>query len=378
HGLKKLVQSVERGKETMQQAELLNAAVHETEIRMTAAQAIVLMESCGDMHETKRVGAVAKVLPQLTSVKEAQNLVKRVLSMSERFSLRIRLGALYFPLLGLPTNHYALDLSKQIDRQALIKLAEVAQAEKQFSKSRSGRGGKPATILTSHFFQTMPQKGKLEFDYVSTSRPTRGTKPMSDRRYQQLVAQIARDSRTELRLPDKSTAGSRRRRSVSDRWELVRNAVRFRKFKKWIRDVKMAAEIVRCMPSVHNGKTETCRLLFPRLIDIEHFMEIFDALSFAEKQECARLLGWLNILNPQQPDRYYEFDLSVREEREAAKIFVKLAVTEPDDVTAEDGPRRTGWLTFEYTSDPSRGCAAVPAVRQELLQRVLCGTRLYL
>ncbi|ETV69364.1 hypothetical protein, variant [Aphanomyces astaci] len=379
HGLKKLVQSVERGKETMQQAELLNAAVHETEIRMTAAQAIVLMESCGDMHETKRVGAVAKVLPQLTSVKEAQNLVKRVLSMSERFSLRIRLGALYFPLLGLPTNHYALDLSKQIDRQALIKLAEVAQAEKQFSKSRSGRGdtsqhgnwenfrnewldGK-ATILTSHFFQTMPQKGKLEFDYVSTSRPTRGTKPMSDRRYQQLVAQIARDSRTELRLPDKSTAGTRRRRSVGDRWELVRNAVRFRKFKKWIRDVKMAfqvhshtkedigfklfqieaatcdrwlsvdqaAEIVRCMPSVHNGKTETCRLLFPRLIDIEHFMEIFDALSFAEKQECARLLGWLNILNPQQPDRYYEFDLSVREEREAAKIFVKLAVTEPGE-----------------------------------------------
>ncbi|RHY49603.1 hypothetical protein DYB34_013852, partial [Aphanomyces astaci] len=229
--------------------------VHETEIRMTAAQAIVLMESCGDMHETKRVGAVAKVLPQLTSVKEAQNLVKRVLSTSERFSLRIRLGALYFPLLGLPTNHYALDLSKQIDRQALIKLAEVAQAEKQFSKSRSGRGdtsqhgnwenfrnewldGK-ATILTSHFFQTMPQKGKLEFDYVSTSRPTRGTKPMSDRRYQQLVAQIARDSRTELRLPDRSMAGSRRRRSVGDRWELVRNAVRFRKFKKWIRDVKM-------------------------------------------------------------------------------------------------------------------------------------------
>ncbi|ETV96818.1 hypothetical protein, variant [Aphanomyces invadans] len=453
NGLKKLVQSVERGKETMQQAELLNVAVHETEIRMTAAQAIVLMESCGDMHETKRVGAVAKVLPQLTSIKEAQTLVKRVLTTSERFSLRLRLGALYFPLLGLPTNHYNLDLARPQDRQALAKLAEIAQAEKQFSKSRSGRGdtsqhgnwenfrnewldGKP-TILTSHFFQTMPQKGKLEFDYVSTTRPTRGTKPMSDRRYQQLLAQIARDSRTELRLDAIPTR--RRRHSVKDRWDLVRNAVRYRKFKKWIRNVQMAfhvhshtkedigyklfqieaavcdrwlsvdqaAEIVRCMPSAHGGKTDTCRLLFPRVIDIENFMEIFDALSFPEKNECARVLGWLNILNPLHPDRYYEFDLSSREEREAAKIFVKLAVSEPgenwinesfgwvrgeppipgwelpkswanDDVTAEDGPRRTGWLTFEYTSDPARGCAAVPSVRQELTQRVLCGTRLYL
>jgi hypothetical protein len=41
------------------------------------------------------------------------------------------------------------------------------------------------------------------------------------------------------------------------------------------------------------------------------------------------MLGWLNILTPMYPDRCYAFDLAVHEEREAAKIFVALAVNEP-------------------------------------------------
>ncbi|CAK4070843.1 unnamed protein product [Aphanomyces euteiches] len=371
-GLKKIVQSVERGKETMQQQDLLNAAVMDTEIRMTAAQAMTLMESCGDMQEQKRVGAVARLLPQLTASKEAQALVKRVLTLRERYMLRLRLGPIYFPLLGIPTNHYVLDLSRPQERLALVKLAEIAQAEKQFSKARSGRGdtsqhgnwenfrnemvdGKPA-ILTSSFFQTMPLKGKLEFDYVSTTRPPRGTKPMSDRRFQQLLSQIGRD---DLNL----IANDSPPRNVHERWNLIRETVRGRKIKQWILDMKkafhvtnhskehigvklfqietavcdrwitvaQAGEIVRCMPTQNHGKTETCRILFPRIIDIENFMQIFDTLTFPEKAECAYFLGWLNILNPQFPDRYYEFDLSVREEREAVKIFVRLATTEPGE-----------------------------------------------
>ncbi|KAH9108752.1 hypothetical protein AeMF1_016069 [Aphanomyces euteiches] len=371
-GLKKIVQSVERGKETMQQQDLLNAAVMDTEIRMTAAQAMTLMESCGDMQEQKRVGAVARLLPQLTASKEAQALVKRVLTLRERYMLRLRLGPIYFPLLGIPTNHYVLDLSRPQERLALVKLAEIAQAEKQFSKARSGRGdtsqhgnwenfrnemvdGKPA-ILTSSFFQTMPLKGKLEFDYVSTTRPPRGTKPMSDRRFQQLLSQIGRD---DLNL----IANDSPPRNVHERWNLIRETVRGRKIKQWILDMKkafhvtnhskehigvklfqietavcdrwitvaQAGEIVRCMPTQNHGKTETCRILFPRIIDIENFMQIFDTLMFPEKAECAYFLGWLNILNPQFPDRYYEFDLSVREEREAVKIFVRLATTEPGE-----------------------------------------------
>ncbi|OQS06210.1 hypothetical protein THRCLA_01739 [Thraustotheca clavata] len=451
HGLSQLVKSVETGKQHMQHQEIFNAAVENTEIRINAEQAILLMQTCGDLQESRRVMALTKMLPQMVSSKEAQNLVKHVLTIRERYSLRTRMGYQFFPLMGIPTGKYDLDLSRLGDRQALFKLAEIAQAEKQFSKTRSCRGdtsqhgnwenfrnelfeGKPI-ILTSTFFQNIPNKGKLEFDYVSTSRPKRGTKPMSTRRFQQLVQQIGKDSAVELeRVKTPNTV-----LTPSQRWSLLREAVRYRKVKMWLKrvtqafrvrnvtaegvyeklfqietavadrwlSVNQAREIIDCMPVLHNGKTEAIRLLFSRIIDLENFMEIFDSLTLPEQRECARTLGWLNIFNPKHPDRYYGLDLSIRDERELTKIFVSLAVTEPgenwinesfawvkgdeplpgwqlpvswakDDGITEDGPRRSGWLTLEYTSAPERGCSPVVALRQELQSKVLCGTRLYL
>ncbi|KDO32962.1 hypothetical protein SPRG_02654 [Saprolegnia parasitica CBS 223.65] len=448
-GLQQLVKTVEAGKAEQQHQELLGTAVDNTEIRMSAEQAMVLMETCGELQETRRIGSVAKMLPQLVSSKEAHLLVKHVLNVRERYHLRSRMGSSYFPIMGLPTAKYELDLSCPQDRQAVLKLAEIAQAEKQFSKTRSCRGdtsqhgnwenfrnelldGKPV-VLTSAFFQNLPAKGKLEFDYISTSRPKRGTKPMSTRRFQQLVLQIGRESSIELQRPKVPLLTARQR------WGLVRNAVRHRKMKAWlhrvtevfhirhvtvesVRDklfqietavgdrwlsVNQAHEIIDCMPTLHHGKTEAIRVLFARIIDLENFATILDALSLPEQKEVARSLGWLNIMNPKFPDRYYELDLAVRDERELAKIYVALAVTEPgenwvnetfawqrgeppipgwqlpiswtkDDGGPEDGPRRAGWLTLEYTSAPENGCSPVWAIRQELQTRVLCGTRLYL
>ncbi|OQR99349.1 hypothetical protein ACHHYP_06946 [Achlya hypogyna] len=444
HGLQQLVKTVEAGKVAQQHHEILNAAVENTDIRMSAEQAIVLMDTCGDLQETRRIAGVAKMLPQLVSSKEAQNLVKHVLSFRERYILRARLGYAYFPLMGIPTAKYELDLSRPQDRQALIKLAEVAQAEKQFSRTHTSQhgnwenfrnevyDGKPV-ILTSTFFQSVPTKGKLEFDYVSTARPKRGTKPMSTRRFQQLVQQIGRDSASELQRPKSAAL------TATQRWALVRHAVRHRKMRAWLRrvtqvfrirhisaesvrdklfqietavgdrwlSVNQAHEIVDCMPTPHRGKTEAVRLLFARIIDIENLATIIDALTLPEQKEIARTLGWLNILNPKSPDRYYELDLAVRDEREVAKTFVALAVTEPgenwinesfawskgeppipgwqlpiswakEDGSPEDGPRRSGWLTLEYTSAVENGCSPVWALRQELQSRFLCGTRLYL
>ncbi|EQC36905.1 hypothetical protein SDRG_05733 [Saprolegnia diclina VS20] len=448
-GLQQLVKTVVDGKVEQQHQELLGAAVDNTDIRMSAEQAMVLMETCGELQEARRVGSVAKMLPQLVSSKEAHMLVKHTLTVRERYHLRSRMGSLYFPIMGLPTAKYELDLSRPQDRQAVMKLAEIAQAEKQFSKTRSCRGdtsqhgnwenfrnelfdGKPV-VLTSAFFQNVPSKGKLEFDYVSTSRPKRGTKPMSTRRFQQLVQQIGRESSVELQRPKMPLL------TVRQRWGLVRNAVRHRKMKAWlhrvtevfhirhitfesVRDklfqietaigdrwlsVNQAHEIIDCMPTLHHGKAEAVRVLFARIIDLENFATILDALSLPEQKEVARSLGWLNILNPKVPDRYYELDLAVRDERELAKIYVALAVTEPgenwinetfawqrseppipgwqlpiswtkEDGGPEDGPRRAGWLTLEYTSAPENGCNPVWAIRQELQTRVLCGTRLYL
>ncbi|CAM9699375.1 unnamed protein product [Discosporangium mesarthrocarpum] len=43
------------------------------------------------------------------------------------------------------------------------------------------------TGLESSWFTNMPDKGKLRFNYVSTSRPLPGAKPLSQRRFDQVL-----------------------------------------------------------------------------------------------------------------------------------------------------------------------------------------------
>ena len=48
--------------------------------------------------------------------------------------------------------------------------------------------------------------------------------------------------------------------------------------------------------------------------------------------EVAQLLyrlGWLNFWCPLIPDIYYELDMSIYEQREMAKMLVRLALDEP-------------------------------------------------
>ena len=48
--------------------------------------------------------------------------------------------------------------------------------------------GEPcASPLTPHWFALLPKEGTLEFDFASTSRPARGTRAMSDGRFNVLV-----------------------------------------------------------------------------------------------------------------------------------------------------------------------------------------------
>jgi len=90
-----------------------------------------------------------------------------------------------------------------------------------------------------------------------------------------------------------------------------------------------------------------------------------------------RRLGWLNVVNPDYPDNYYELRLPIPDEREAANALTVLAVAEPgenflsekyyhpEEVMGWELPM--GWFTngvpsdgrtcFEYTSKGYR-CAA--------------------
>ncbi|RHY23150.1 hypothetical protein DYB25_011322, partial [Aphanomyces astaci] len=162
-----------------------------------------------------------------------------------------------------------------------------------------------------------------------------------------------------------------------------------------------ASRIVMSMPSGFHGRVEAARVLFARLIDVGNFCEIFDLLDREDQSELVKSLGWLNIFNPEKPDRFYELDLSVLEDYNMAKILIRLAVIEEgdnwldgytysptrdeapyphwilpaswdaDDTGKGEGPRRTGILRLVFTSKLEDGCIPDWDARREIKNRVL-------
>jgi Ran GTPase-activating protein (RanGAP) involved in mRNA processing and transport len=167
-----------------------------------------------------------------------------------------------------------------------------------------------------------------------------------------------------------------------------------------------AAYLISKFPSEDYLRVQALLLLFNRIVDVENINEkIVEGIPFSvmEKREINHRIGNLNLFNPMFPDHEYWLDLRYREQREVAKILIKLAVEEPGqnwvnesfcrtktaDPTpgwelpkhwAEEddghlgGPWRSGILYTQYSSDPDTGCAPIWNLRKELKSRCLCGT----
>lgn len=150
-----------------------------------------------------------------------------------------------------------------------------------------------------------------------------------------------------------------------------------------------------------------CRVictLFSRIIDLENFGHLMNEVDSALKLELIHRLGILNVWSPIVPDGHFEMDLAAWDHREAVKLFIRLAVIEPgenildesyspsliepaipgwelpiswtEDDAEGKGPSNYGFLTFTYSSEPSRGCSVVWAAREELtFARCLAGSK---
>ena len=423
-GVHNLIQNISR---SPQRAALLDVAIDDTEIEFSADQAQAILKECGADAMTK-LHTLAKLLPQMCSVNDAHKLISNELDLQERMKLRQLLGSLHAPIMGNATRYYYLDLSKPLDHRAAGRIAQTARAEREFSKKRSGRAdtsqhgnwenfrnarfNSDPIVLTQSFFTSLPKTGILSFDYVSTARPKRGKKPMSDRRFSQLLSVLVENDvkdkwkRASLAIVDVSQAMFQIQKTKAG---IERKIVEIEATlgNRWL-SAAQAFKLVMHLPTDWNARAEMTRLLFPRIIDIDNFGDvIYDQMTLDEQRFLGQTLGLLNILNPMKPDRGYELHLHVKDERDMAKILVALAVDEPgenwlnesyfwvkgeppvagwelpaswakEDNGNDGGPRRTGFLTLEYYSGADLGCAPVWSLRKELKQKVLSGTRLYL
>ncbi|TYZ68401.1 hypothetical protein PybrP1_006189 [[Pythium] brassicae (nom. inval.)] len=408
-GVAKLVSSVQGvSRNNAEQAEFLKAVLADSDLFLTASQAEQLLEKQGELKSTPRkLAALVRILPQMASRREAIALTVRLFDprqqWHERFALRRQLGNMYSVLLGSLTSRYAFDLTSPDDRAALKKLALIAQEEKLFSKNRSGRGdtsqhgnwenfrhatvdGKmvlltstfilnallaPASSRASRVGKDIDGNQRVEFCYVSTTRPPRGTKALTPRRFEQLLQvlsePIAGDHGRQHRTPTAARASGhdareKSRQNALVRWQLVRNSIAgfhtvlrrsaasrpdfFRVqctvdgvqqklvqlemlvCDRWLHS-DQAAGLVAAFPNVLRARAHAACIVFGRIVDVENFIRIYDTLSSEDQHECVHRLGWLNMFDPNQPDRQFPpLDLSIHDERELVQVLAQLAGNE--------------------------------------------------
>ena len=68
--------------------------------------------------------------------------------------------------------------------------------------------------------------------------------------------------------------------------------------------------------------------MFSRIKDLQNIYKIMEILEKNEQEECFHRVGYLNIINPLKPERFYHFDLAYPDHREMTKILVVLAIIE--------------------------------------------------
>ncbi|KAF4044726.1 EF-hand domain pair [Phytophthora infestans] len=165
---------------------------------------------------------------------------------------------------------------------------------------------------------------------------------------------------------------------------------------RWI-TVNQAVKLLGAWPVAF--ATSRCDLVctvFDRITDLHNFSGVLSALTDDEAAQALYRLGMLNVLTPLWPDNYYELALGRYEEREVAKMLVRLAIDEPGENWQNEtfgwsrdekipgwelnfswlkdgGFPDKGFLSLEYYSGADKGCGPVWPTRRELAAHTLCG-----
>jgi hypothetical protein len=63
-------------------------------------------------------------------------------------------------------------------------------------------------------------------------------------------------------------------------------------------------------------------VLFGRVLDLDNFWVVLDVLPTEDYLELAHRVGFLNLMNPVAPDRFYSLDLRIYEHRELCKVVL--------------------------------------------------------
>ncbi|KAF0708757.1 hypothetical protein AaE_013100 [Aphanomyces astaci] len=232
-------------------------------------------------------------------------------------------------------------------------------------------------VMTPSFYDTLPNYGSLDFDFVQFSRPMPDILPMSDNRFKQLVAKLYLD-RMELAVPlsfrraptpavrtlnpkvyDELIDLQRFRTRIPELYNRdIATPIEFTPPKeqhditpervkysgrrlllelqalfcsRWITTRQALYVLAKWPLAFGTTKVDAALMLFDRILDLYNYSQVFTALVDSEVAQLIFRLGWLNMWSPLIPEMYYELDLTIYEQREVTKVLVQLAMDEPGE-----------------------------------------------
>ncbi|RYG68846.1 hypothetical protein EON64_04230 [archaeon] len=130
------------------------------------------------------LSVLLKVLPHMATPLDARMLIAYVTNHQFEHiqALKVLLGPLYRIYIGVPNGFYTLNLSDQRDREAFERLVAISlQAADRRKASRQGDTSQDGTwqsfrnsyfenvrtVFTEDWLQDLPDKGRVEFDFVA-------------------------------------------------------------------------------------------------------------------------------------------------------------------------------------------------------------------
>lgn len=187
-GNRGLIRNIQAAASDIDRGRLFDKALTNTDIYFSVTHAKELLAECHVGLTTLEM--LVKLLPVMRSPDDACALLDTTTDLQGKLQLRQMHPALFDACTGNPTGSYVLDLRDENDRKACMKLAaidadltNVAKSAGRRDTSQKGnwRGfrnefldDKPFEI-TTQWFTSLPRRGKLRFDFVTTRRPNKST-----------------------------------------------------------------------------------------------------------------------------------------------------------------------------------------------------------
>jgi Ca2+-binding EF-hand superfamily protein len=183
---------------------LFDYALNVLTLQFEEAQALyrVMLKEIGSV-----LHVITRLLPRMASPHDARMLITYVTGneFEQMHLLRMAMGPQFFVLIGIPNGFYRLNMAEAADRDCFKELARISNANAEqreksnmgdtsqdgnFSSFRNSVFDGKAFKITKEFIDHAPDKGRLEFDFVSLSSGSLLDTEISNFRFHQLMVSL--------------------------------------------------------------------------------------------------------------------------------------------------------------------------------------------